>query len=158
MRFVHESLIAASVEAVFAFHERPDAFQLLQPPWEHSQVLQPPSSLAVGTIVKLRTRVGPLWITIEAEHVGYEKNRYFEDVMHKGPFAEWHHKHLFLADPAGCVLRDEINYEPPLGILGRLAAPIAVEPRLRKMFEYRHAVTRREVLAAVPAPPGVTPH
>ena len=31
---------------------------------------------------------------------------------------------------------------------GRLVAPIASLPRLRKMFRYRHEVTRREVLAA----------
>jgi ligand-binding SRPBCC domain-containing protein len=148
MRFVKESLIEAPVEAVFAFHERPDAFALLQPPWEHSQIMQPPRSLEVGTIVKVRTRVGPLWINIVAEHVAYAKNERFEDVMQKGPFAKWHHKHLFLADPAGCLLRDEIDYEPPLGPLGRLFAPWVIQPRLRKMFEYRHQVTRREVMAS----------
>jgi ligand-binding SRPBCC domain-containing protein len=147
MRFLKESVFAASVAEVFAFHERPDAFALLQPPWEQTEILQPPRSLAVGTVVKLRSRVGPIWVTIEAEHVGYEKNAYFEDVMHKGPFAKWRHKHLFLAEPAGCRLRDEIEYEPPLGLLGRIAAPFAIAPRLERMFEYRHAVTRREVLA-----------
>ena len=44
-------------------------------------------------------------------------------------------------------MRDEIEYAPPLGWLGRAVDPIAVRPRLRKMFEYRHEVTRREVLA-----------
>jgi ligand-binding SRPBCC domain-containing protein len=148
MQFVKESVLDATVEEVFAFHERPDAFALLQPPWEHSEILQPPTSLAVGTVVRLRTRVGPVWVSIEAEHIAYEKNRLFEDVMHKGPFAKWHHKHLFLAVPGGCCLRDEIEYEPPLGWLGRLAAPVAIEPRLEKMFAFRHDVTRREVAAA----------
>jgi ligand-binding SRPBCC domain-containing protein len=148
MRFVKESVIEAPVEEVFAFHERPDAFALLQPPWERTEILQPPSSLAVGTIVILRSKVGPLWVTIEAEHIGYEKNRSFEDRMNKGPFAQWHHKHLFLADPGGCRLRDEIEYEPPFGRLGRWTAPLAVEPRLRRMFDHRHLVTRREVMAA----------
>jgi ligand-binding SRPBCC domain-containing protein len=40
------------------------------------------------------------------------------------------------------VLRDEIEYEPPLGALGRLLAPVLVEARLRKLFDYRHEVTR----------------
>lgn len=148
MLFKHESVIAASVEDVFAFHERPDAFALLAPPWEESQILQPPSSLQTGTVVRLRTRVGLFWVEIVAEHVAYEKNSRFEDVMTRGPFAKWHHKHLFLRDPAGCLLRDEIEYELPLGVLGRLLAPLAVAPRLQRMFEYRHEVTRREVLAA----------
>ena len=145
MRFVKESVFDASVQEVFAFHERPEAFALLQPPWEHSDITQPPSGLEVGTVVKLRTRVGPLWIEVVAEHVGYEKNRRFEDVMRKGPFAKWHHKHLFFEEGPRCRLRDEIDYEPPLGALGRLVAPLAIERRLKKMFDYRHEVTRREV-------------
>lgn len=148
MFFVHESVIEASVEEVFAFHERADAFALLQPPWEKARVLQPPRSLEVGTVVKLRTRVGLLWIDIVAEHVAYEKNRRFEDVMTRGPFAKWHHKHLFSSVPGGCLLRDEIEYALPLGALGRLVSPLAVVPRLERMFTFRHAVTRREVSAA----------
>ncbi len=148
MRFVHQSVIPASVEEVFAFHERADALELLQPPWEQVDVLTPPASLAVGTRVELRTKLGPFWIPIVAEHVGYAKNRRFEDVMTKGPFARWHHKHLFFEDAAGCRLRDEIEYEPPFGRLGRLLDPLLVRPRLRRLFAHRHAVTRREVLAA----------
>ncbi len=145
MQFIKESVIEASVEEVFAFHERPDAFSLLQPPWERSEIIQPPAGLEVGTQVVLRSKLGPMWITIEAEHVAYVKNERFEDVMRKGPFAKWHHKHLFFAHERGCRLRDEIEYEPPLGFLGRLFAPIAVERRLRRMFDYRHEVTIKEV-------------
>jgi len=152
MFFKHESVIEASIEEVFAFHERPDAFALLSPPWEatdHPAAQQ----LKIGTVVKLRNRVGIVWIDIVAEHVAYEKNQRFEDVMTRGPFAKWHHKHLFLPDPKGCLLRDEIEYQLPLGVLGRLIAPLAVVPRLKRMFRYRHDVTRREVLAAAQRSP-----
>jgi len=147
MQFVKESVIEASVEEVFAFHARlPEAFEKLQPPWETSEIVHPPTSLEVGTRVELRTKVAPLiWVTIVAEHVAYEENVRFEDVMRSGPFAKWHHKHLFSSHPRGCVLRDEVDYEPPLGPLGRLSAPFAVQPRLRKMFDYRHEVTNAEV-------------
>ena len=148
MRFIKESVLPASVEEVFAFHERADAFSLLQPPWDRVEITTPPRSLEVGTRVELRTKVGLFWLRIVAEHVAYEKNRRFEDVMVKGPFAKWHHKHLFFPDEAGCRLRDEIEYEPPLGWLGRLGDSIAVRPKLVKLFDYRHEVTRREVLAA----------
>ena len=148
MRFVKESVLPASVEEVFAFHERPDAFEMLQPPWERVEVVQPPASLQVGTRVVVRSKVGPFWTEIVAEHVAYEKNRFFEDVMTKGPFARWHHKHLFFEDEGGCRLRDEIDYAPPLGILGRLVDPVLIRARLERVFEYRHEVTRREGLAA----------
>jgi ligand-binding SRPBCC domain-containing protein len=41
------------------------------------------------------------------------------------------------------MLRDEIEYEPPLSILGALAAPVFIVPKIEKMFDYRHAVTRK---------------
>ena len=155
MQFVQESLFPATVEEVFAFHERPDAFSLLQPPWERMEILQPPASLEVGTRVEVRTKVGPSWITILAEHVAYEKNVLFEDVMRKGPFAHWHHRHLFREHPEGCVLRDEIEYAAPLGVLGRLVDPLLVRPRLRKLFTYRHEITRRALAGEdLPVPAG----
>lgn len=147
MHFVKESLIPASVREVFAFHERPDAFELLQAPWAPVRILRPPSSLEVGTVVELETKVGPFWLRIVAEHVAYEKDRVFEDVMRKGPFKKWHHRHIFEEREGGCLLRDEIEYEAPMGFLGRLFEPLAIRPKLRKLFEYRHEVTRREVLS-----------
>ena len=148
MRFVKETVIPASVAEVFAFHERPDAFELLQPPWETVDIIQPPSGLTVGTRVILRSKLGPFWQRIVAEHVAYQKDSHFEDVMVEGPFAAWHHRHRFLAEGEHCRLRDEIDYRAPLGWLGRLVDPLAIRPRLRRMFDHRHEVTRREVLAA----------
>ncbi len=138
----------ATVEEVFAFHERPDAFALLQPPWERTEIIEPPTGLEVGTRVRVRTKIGLSWTTIVAEHVAYEKNRFFEDVMVEGPFAEWRHKHLFFAHAAGCRLRDEIDYAPPFGALGRCADRFVIRPRLVKLFDYRHDVTLDAVLAA----------
>lgn len=152
LEFVKESVFPIPPEVLFAFHERPDAFALLQPPWETVEILTPPASLAVGTRVELRTRIGPFWKRIVAEHVALEPGRSFEDVMIEGPFAAWHHKHLCLPHPLGSVLRDEIHYRPPLGWFGRMLDPMAIRPRLRRMFDHRHAVTRRE-LDAEAGPP-----
>ena len=146
MKFVQEILIPRPVEEVFRFHERPEAFRLLQPPWETMEIFQLPESLEVGTQVRLRTRVGPLWVDILAEHVAYKRNVYFEDVMLKGPFAKWHHKHIFQEHADGCLLRDEVDYEPPLGVLGRIGDPLVIRPRLKRLFKFRHEVTCSEVL------------
>lgn len=153
-RFVHESFIPAPADAVFAFHERPDALALLIPPFEMTQVVRPPSGLEVGTEVILRTRLFPgIWQTIVARHTDFRRGEFFEDIMVRGPFRRWRHRHVFEARAGSCLLRDEIEYEPPLGWLGRMADPLLIRPRLRRMFEHRHAVTRREVLAAAARPP-----
>jgi len=144
MRFVKESRIGASAETVFAFHEAKDAFERLQPPWQETEIITPPSSLAVGTRVVLRTKIGPCWQTIEAEHVAYEPGRMFADEMTRGPFASWVHKHLVTPrGPSESTLADDIEYELPLGALGRLFGAAFARRELERLFAYRHEVTRR---------------
>lgn len=144
MRFVKESLVAAPAERVFAFHEEPDAFQRLQPPWQTTQVVQPPTSLAVGTRVVVKVKVGPFWQTIVAEHVAYEPGRMFADRMVEGPFPHWLHRHVVTPrGPDRCVLTDDIEYALPLGVLGRVFGGWLAQRMLERMFAYRHAVTRR---------------
>jgi ligand-binding SRPBCC domain-containing protein len=143
MRFVKESVIRASAETVFAFHEAPDAFARLQPPWQKTEIVQPPSSLDVGTRVILRVKLGPVWQTIVAEHVAYEPGKMFADRMVKGPFAQWLHRHIVTPrGDAECVLTDDIDYELPLGIVGRAFGGRLAKRNLERLFEFRHRVTR----------------
>ena len=144
MKFIKESIINAAPERVFAFHELPDAFQRLLPPWEKARVIQPPTSLRVGTRVIVEIKIfGLIPQKMIAEHTKYEPPRMFEDVLISSPFKSWRHQHLVSPHIEGAILRDEIEFEPPLGFLGRIAAPFAVVPQLEKMFNYRHEVTRK---------------
>lgn len=143
MNFRKRSLIEAPAEVVFGFHERPDAFERLLPPWQVTQVITPPSSLAVGTVVEMKIKIGPFWQTIRAEHVDYQPGVMFADRMTRGPFRSWLHRHI--VEPRGdaaCELVDDIEYELPLGVLGRLAAGRFVRNDLTRLFDHRHQVTK----------------
>jgi len=143
MQFVKESLIRASDERVFAFHELPDALELLMPPWETAKVIQRAEISVVGSRAIVETQVvGPIKIQWVAEHTRYEPPHLFEDIQIKGPFRSWRHRHVIDDHPEGALLRDEIYYEPPFGVLGRAVAPLLIERRLRRLFDYRHQVTR----------------
>jgi ligand-binding SRPBCC domain-containing protein len=144
MNFVKESLIEAKPERVFAFHELPDALSRLTPPWEPSRVVQSPLDLRVGSTAIVETRIlGFLPARWVAEHTAYDPPRMFEDIQVSGPFRRWRHRHIIKPDERGALLRDEIEYEPPLWFIGRLAAPLLIIPRLQRLFDYRHSVTRQ---------------
>jgi ligand-binding SRPBCC domain-containing protein len=144
MRFVKESVIHATPERVFAFHEQPDVLSLLIPPWESARVIQAARISEVGAQAIIETKIfGPITAQWVAEHTVYEPLRLFEDIQVKGPFRSWRHRHIIEPHAAGAILRDEIDYEPPLGFLGRAVAPLLVESRLEKLFDYRHEETRR---------------
>jgi ligand-binding SRPBCC domain-containing protein len=141
MRFTKESLIHATPERVFAFHEQPDALKLLTPPWESSKVIQAAQISELGSRAIIETRLFGWRVQWIAEHTAYDPPRAFEDIQIKGPFRSWRHRHIVEAHKDGARLRDEIDYLPPFGFLGRAAVPVLIEPRLRKLFEYRHQVT-----------------
>lgn len=144
-RFTHQSDFDCSAERLFGFHERPEALQLLTPPWQTIDLIQPPKSLAVGTRVIMRMKVGPLWQAVEAEHVSYEPGVSFSDRMVKGPFAYWLHKHI--VEPLGesrSRLIDDVTYRLPMGPLGALFGGWYARRELERLFRYRHEVTRRE--------------
>jgi ligand-binding SRPBCC domain-containing protein len=143
MRFVRESIIEAPVERVFAFHQLPDALARLTPSWEKTQVIAPSRSLDVGerTTVKLRL-FGVLPLMCVSEHTRFDPPHMFEDRMLRGPFRKFVHRHLFIEGPTGTILRDDVDYEPPVWPFGRWLAPVLVEPRLKRLFDYRHEATR----------------
>ncbi len=144
MRFVKESVIRASPVRVFAFHEQGEVLSLLMPPWESARVIQPAKISEVGAQAIIETNIlGPIKVRWVAEHTVYDPPHVFEDVQVKGPFRSWRHRHLVEPHEDGAVLRDEIDYEPPLGFIGRAVAPLLVQKRLQKLFTYRHEVTRR---------------
>lgn len=144
MRFIKESIIRASPERVFEFHEQPDVLSLLMPPWESARVIQAAGISKVGAQAIIETKVfGPFVVRWIAEHTVYDPPHVFEDVQVKGPFRSWRHRHVVEPHADGAMLRDEIDYEPPLGFLGRAVAPILIQRRLEKLFNYRHVVTRR---------------
>jgi ligand-binding SRPBCC domain-containing protein len=144
MKFVKESVIKAAPERVFAFHELPDAFERLMPPWENAEIIQKADITKIGSRAIIEQKIFGIfrsrWV---AEHTAYEPPKMFEDVQISGPFAAWRHRHLVLPHTGGAILRDEVEYEPPMNVLGILAAPLVIAPKLEKMFAYRHEVTRK---------------
>jgi len=141
--FVKESRIAAAPGVVFAFHESPGALEKLTPPWEKVTVIESPGSLAPGTRAVLRTKVGPFAVEWVAEHTEYEPGRMFADRQVRGPFAYWYHRHWFLDDgQGGTLLRDEVDYRPPLGRVGEFLGARFLDSKLKKLFDYRHEATK----------------
>jgi ligand-binding SRPBCC domain-containing protein len=144
-RFEFETRLAAPPEVVFRFHEALDALTFLTPPWESLRRVEGGGNILPGTRVVLKGRLLGLiparWVEV---HTVYEPPTLFEDVQETGPFAYWRHRHRFLDDgDGGTIMRDEIDYVPPLGWLGRLFGDPIIRARLKRNFGYRHEKVRQ---------------
>ncbi len=143
MRYLKKSVINASPERVWAFHELPDAFERLVPPWENANIVQRADISEIGSRAIIEQKIFGIvptrWV---AEHTAYDPPKMFEDVQIEGPFAFWRHRHIIEPHEEGAVLKDDIEFEPPMSFIGDLAAPLFILPRIEKMFDYRHKVTK----------------
>ena len=75
------------------------------------------------------------WCT-EITHV--EKPNLFVDEQRFGPYAFWHHRHIFKAIDKGVEMTDIVYYKMPLGILGLMVNAIMVKKQLQEIFDYRY--------------------
>lgn len=142
-QYVKQTRINAPPDAVFRFHESPDALSHLIPPWENMKMVESAGSLQPGSRVVLRGSLGGIPIQWIAIHTEYDPPHLFADRQESGPFASWYHRHRFIDDgQGGTLLRDEVEYAVPLGVIGRWLGGWLVRRKLEAMFAYRHEKTR----------------
>jgi uncharacterized protein len=141
-----QSTMPVRRQALFSYHDRPGALERLIPPWQDIRIIRNDASPRDGCRVELEMKQGPLRRRWVAEHYDYEAGHQFRDRALRGPFKTWLHTHLTRdgTSPDTSVLVDQIEYELPLGILGRLGAGW-VRGQLETMFAFRHARTRFDV-------------
>lgn len=144
LNFTYSSLINASVETVWWFHERPDILNLLTPPWQPVTVIRREGGLGVGAISEFRLSLAGIPVRWIATHIECQSNRLFVDEQTTGPMKSWLHRHEFVNENGQTRLTDAIAYEIPGGWLAEFLLGWWVDARLKDMFRYRHEVTKTE--------------
>lgn len=74
------------------------------------------------------------WVT---EITQVETGHFFVDEQRFGPYAMWHHEHLFKAIEGGVLMTDKVSYKLPFGLIGHLAHHLFVRQQLLTIFNYR---------------------
>ena len=87
-------------------------------------------SYQIAPILKLKLN----WVT-EITHV--IENKFFVDEQRIGPYALWHHQHLFEVVDKRVKMTDILTYKLPFGFIGRLANTLFIEKQIKSIFEYR---------------------
>ena len=141
MKITISSPVAQNYLAVKAgFTEK--LFLQLNPPFPPVRLLRFDGS-AKGDIVSLELNFllfKQTWISEITEDKTDEKEFYFIDKGVKLPFflKAWTHKHRILKDGEGSIIRDEIEFEGPFGLMTLLLYPV-----LYLQFMYRKPIYRK---------------
>lgn len=67
----------------------------------------------------------------------------FTDFQEKGPYKYWNHFHEFIPNEKGVLIKDTVDYELPMGILGDIAHRVFVKKKLENIFSFRNEVLEK---------------
>lgn len=136
-------VIPADLEAVFEFFESPRNLEEITPRWLRFEVTHTTDEvMRLGTEIEYRLtwqRMPMRWRSRISEH---EPGVSFADEMLQGPYRRWYHRHLFRPVADGVEMEDIVEYELPLGPLGRAVHAAVVRSQLERIFDYREEAVR----------------
>ena len=171
--FHTEQFLPHPIELVFAFFANPENLPMLMPGWQKARIEEalfappPPRpegtphfrAIAAGAGTKMTISFrpfpfSPLRVPWDAEITEFAWNDHFCDIQTRGPFKYWRHCHSLRAEEhdgiPGTVVRDEVEYELPLGTLGELAHKLAGARQIRSIFAFRQKRTGEFLARVVP--------
>ncbi len=85
---------------------------------------------------------------LELEHTSritaYDRPRHFRDSMVSGHFRTFEHDHFFESQSGSTLMRDVLEFEAPLGPLGRIAEVAFLKRYLTRLLAQRNATIQHE--------------
>ena len=136
--------VPTPLDDTFDFFSRPENLARITPPWLAFRMVSDDADMREGLRIEYRIRplgVPQKWVS---EITAYAPPHRFVDEQVKGPYAKWHHEHVFRSVDEGPMaggteVTDTVTYALPFGPLGRLAHALVVRRQLESIFEYRSA-------------------
>lgn len=144
-RLERRQKVGGGLEEVFGFFKSPHNLEAITPPWLAFRVLHATDrEVCQGTRISYRLRLRGIPVRWESRITEYRENERFADEQLVGPYRSWYHVHLFRPVPGGVEIDDVVEYQLPLGPLGRLVHAAFVRRQLASIFDFRaRAVGKR---------------
>lgn len=139
-----EQFIPQPLEPVFDFFADAANLEVITPPWLNFRILTPPPiAMNPGTLIDYRISWKGLPLRWRTRIEEWEPGKRFVDTQVRGPYALWHHTHIFVPQPGGVHMTDIVKYALHLGPLGRLAHAMMVRRDVNAIFDYRFSIIEK---------------
>jgi hypothetical protein len=138
-RFTSEQFVNEPLDKVFEFFSNADNLEKITPPAFGFKVISKSTDhVQVGTLINYKLWLDGLiplkWQTLITE---WRPPFMFADLQKKGPYKKWHHTHTFETLGSGVLMKDQVDYSLPFGLLGLIIAGWKVRRDIRKIFNHR---------------------
>lgn len=139
-QFYREQILNTSIDELWDFISSPQNLKKITPDYMGFDIRTKnlPDKIYEGMIINYLVKpvlgINTNWVT-EITHV--REKAYFVDEQRVGPYSLWHHQHIIKPQGDKVLMKDIISYEPPFGLLGRIANKLMIENKLNDIFDYR---------------------
>ena len=131
--------LTTDLDTAWAFFSDPRNLAEITPPDMHFKLTGEPAPQAYpGQMITYRLKPLPgIEVPWATEITQVREREYFADEQRLGPYALWHHEHLFREVERGIEAADIVHWALPFEPLSAPVAHYLVVPRLREIFRYR---------------------
>lgn len=123
-------------------------FDLVRDVRIHAEITSQTREKVVDGVVEGKMELGQT-VTFDGTHFGmrqrltvkvvkFEYPKLFVDEMTEGTFKQFKHIHEFVPQGSGTLMKDTLVWRSPLGVLGRIADILFIEPHLRSLVSERN--------------------
>lgn len=139
-RFEAEQWLPIDIQQAWSFFSSPMNLSRITPPHLDFRILTPLEGKEIFNGMLIDYKVRPLLgipVHWQTEICRVEKPFIFADRQVKGPYKVWEHTHTFREQDGGVLMTDRVDYEIPMGILGKMMNSLVVRREIEKIFEFR---------------------
>ena len=141
--FEKSTILKASCESVFAFHQSPRNISRIAPSSLRVNEVVCDDTAVTGGIFRIRASQFGIPIHWVGQWERVEKPSLLVDTSLASPFVVWRHSHIFEPHPEGCRMTDRVEHRLKGGFLGALVSRWILPVFFMAMFHGRHVATRR---------------
>jgi len=98
--------------------------------------------IGAGETVTWRARHFGVWQTLTVRIEAFARPTHFSDVMLRGAFKHMVHHHHFSSSSRGTTMRDALEFQAPLGVLGRMVDALVLKSYMRSFLIERNRVIK----------------
>lgn len=135
--------INASTTNVFKFFSDENNLEKITPPYLQFKIIgKSTDKIKTGTLIDYKLKIHGIPLKWKSQITTFVENKTFTDVQLSGPYSKWEHQHDFIAYKNGTLIKDEVVYKVPMGILGKITAGPFVNQDVRNIFKYRSKIIK----------------
>ena len=133
----HATLLSSSPLEVFDFLSRPGNLIEVMPPDYRPTLVDAPERLFHGARLTLEIHGWGFRQRLVSEITAFQPNALLVDEQREGPLRKWLHRHMLEPAGTGTRMLDQIEFEPPGGLLGLVLSSDRIASELREVLCYR---------------------